>query len=330
MNIFLLILSFFITQFVNKIIWKGLISMPRTKKNKAAADEKAEQPIVHTEESVEPPAPKKRGRKSKPAAETITEAAPAIEAADKTPAPKKRGRKSQSAAETLTETVPVIEETTEEDVPKRRGRKSKPKAETVAEPAPVPAPVEEISETPKPKRRGRKAKTDDVPITAETVEDKPKRGRRGKKTVSENTTEPEPVTGKKTGRRSKKSDILPADAAEKEHPVVQSEPELSPFEKLFNSVSDKIGNSAPTSYFAAEITLTGNITGKFYVKCTDDGMEIMPYNYNDADLTVEIDSDTLENIIADNISPREAVISGKLEMVGRASIMAAFTGLISR
>ena len=104
---------------------------------------------------------------------------------------------------------------------------------------------------------------------------------------------------------------------------------MPPFEKLFNSVADKIGKSSPTAYFAAEVTLTGNITGKFYVKCSDNGTEVAAYDYKNADLTVEVDSDTLENIIAGNIAPREAVISGKLEMIGRASIMAAFVGLIS-
>lgn len=99
--------------------------------------------------------------------------------------------------------------------------------------------------------------------------------------------------------------------------------------KVFNVSADKIGNSTPTEYFAAEVTLTGNVTGKFYVKCSNNGTEVAAYDYKNADLTVEVDSDTLESIIAGNIAPREAVISGKLEMIGRASIMAAFTGLIS-
>ena len=94
-------------------------------------------------------------------------------------------------------------------------------------------------------------------------------------------------------------------------------------------IRDKIGKSSPTAYVAAEVTLTGNITGKFYVKCSDNGTEVAAYDYKNADLTVEVDSDTLESIIAGNIAPRDAVVSGKLEMIGRASVMAAFVGLIS-
>ena len=55
----------------------------------------------------------------------------------------------------------------------------------------------------------------------------------------------------------------------------------------------------------------------------------MAYDYKDADLKVEIDSDTLESMIAGKITARDAVLAGKLEMTGRASIMAALTGLLS-
>ena len=260
-----------------------------------------------------------RGKKKALTEEVIVQTAP------ETPAPKKRGgRPKKNITENVT-SAPAVEtaaEITETTAPKKRGGRPKKNIDETVSPA--PAAVEETTETTH-KRRGRKSKTDDIPVITETAEDKPKRGRRGKEIVSETPAETETVTKKRGGRRSKKADVQPADNA----PAAQNVPEISPFDKVFNAAADKIGNSAPTAYFAAEVTLTGNVTGKFYVKCSADGMEVMPYNYNDADLTVEVDSDTLESIISGNVAPREAVISGKLEMIGRASIMSAFVGLIS-
>ena len=303
----------------------------RPKKN--STENVSPAPAVETiAENTETPAPKKRGgRPKKNITETVTPA-PAVETAaenTETPAPKKRGGRPKKNSTENVSPSPAIEtvaENTETPAPKKHG--GRPKKNITENISPAPAAVEETTEA-TPKRRGRKSKTDDIPVIAETAEDKPKRGRRGKKNVAEVPVETETATKKRGGRRSKISDDQPVVTDVREVPSAPVEPELPPFEKLFNSAADKIGKSSPTAYFAAEITLTGNITGKFYVKCSADGMEVMPYNYNDADLIVEVDSDTLENIIAGNIAPREAVISGKLEMIGRASIMAAFVGLIS-
>ena len=277
----------------------------RPKKNKDENIPVSAAPAVETvTENTDAPAPKKRGGRPKKNNTENVSPAPDIETTteNETSSPKKRGRKPRTAAEPITEAAPVIEKAVEENpAPKKRGGRRKKSEDTVSPADPAPAAIKE------------------------TAEDKPKRGRRGKKTASEAPAETETVTKKRGGRRSKKADDQLVDNA----PAAQNVPELSPFDKVFNAAADKIGNSAPTAYFAAEVTLTGNVTGKFYVKCSADGMEVMPYNYNDADLTVEVDSDTLENIIAGNIAPREAVISGRLEMIGRASIMTAFTGLIS-
>ena len=285
--------------------------------------------------TAETPAPKKRGGRPKKNSTENVSTTPAVETVaenTETPAPKKRGGRPKKNSTENVSPAPAIEtvaENTETPAPKKRG--GRPKKNITENISPAPAAVEETTEA-TPKRRGRKSKTDDIPVIAETAEDKPKRGRRGKKNAAEVPVETETVTKKSGGRRSKKADDQPVvteNTDVREVPSASVEPELSPFEKLFNSAADKIGKSSPTAYFAAEVTLTGNVTGKFYVKCSADGMEVMPYNYNDADLTVEVDSDTLESIIAGNIAPRDAVVSGKLEMIGRASVMAAFVGLIS-
>ena len=129
--------------------------MPRKKQEVATEESTAEVKVEaapKTEAAEEKPAPKKRGRKPKAAAEkepaATAEALPKAaesEPAEEKPAPKKRGRKPKAAAEKEAEAAAAAkaepqkaeaaEPAEEKPVPKRRGRKPKAAAEKAAEPA---------------------------------------------------------------------------------------------------------------------------------------------------------------------------------------------------
>ena len=241
-----------------------------------------------------------RGRKPKNQTEDKKINSAAIsEETSAAPEPKKRGRKKAEAPVS----APVLEEIAEVPAPKKRGRKPKTAAEETA-PAAV---VAEINE--KPKKRGRKPASETVKVSKVT---------RTRKTA-EKKAAPKTAEKKKPGRKPKSAESKKAVAAE---------PVLSPFDRIFHAVADKIGNSTPIAYFAAEVTLKGAVEGKFYVNCTENGMDIAPYDYQGADLLVEVDSDTLESIIAGKTSINDAISLNKLEMRGTASIMFAFAKLI--
>ncbi|MBQ1406869.1 MAG: transcription termination factor Rho [Eubacterium sp.] len=121
--------------------------MPRKKQEVATEESTAEVKVEaapKTEAAEEKPAPKKRGRKPKAAAEkepaATAEALPKAaesEPAEEKPAPKKRGRKPKAAAEKEAEPqkAEAAEPAEEKPAPKRRGRKPKAAAEKAAEPA---------------------------------------------------------------------------------------------------------------------------------------------------------------------------------------------------
>ena len=292
--------------------------MARGRKPKNKIEEVKENTEVIVEEA---PAPKKRGRKKKE--ETEVSAAPVVK--EITEAPKKRGRKPKAAAET----VPPVELAAIDEVkPKKRGRKP-----AAAEKISVPE-VTAISEEAAPKKRGRKPKAaaeavPDVELTA--IDEAPKK--RGRKPAAAKAEKPAKAVKKASEKKSeaktaekKKPGRKPKKAAESK--AVEVIPELSPFDRVFHAACEKIEKSSPTEYFAAEVTLTGEVNGKFYVNCTANGMDIAPYDYQGADLTVTVDSETFEDIIAGKSYLNDAISFKKLEMEGRASVMFAFAKLI--
>ena len=271
--------------------------MPRKK-----AQNQTEEAVVKKNETTETEAPKKRGRKKAAETQPATEKAAA-------PAAKKTRKTADKKTSEKKADVPAVAEIAEKPAPKKRGRKP------AAEKAAADFKLKEIDEA--PKKRGRKpAAKVSAPAVAEIAE-APAVKKKGRKPKAPEVAAIDEVPNKTRKSAEKKS-------------AKSSAPKLSPFDELFGKAADKIIHSKfnPNSYFAAEITLTGAVTGKFYVKF-DNGMEVMPYDYKDADLNVEVDSDILAGIIDGTVAFWDAVNVGKLEMTGRASIMASFAGLIS-
>ncbi len=106
-------------------------------------------------------------------------------------------------------------------------------------------------------------------------------------------------------------------------------PEATPYEKLVETVRAKAAKAKPVSEFAAEITLTGTVEGKFYVKSAGGTADVQPFDYKGADLYVTADSDTLISVTEGKLSLSDSVEQGKVEMVGRASVMIALRNIIA-
>ncbi|MBQ4311052.1 MAG: SCP2 sterol-binding domain-containing protein [Oscillospiraceae bacterium] len=104
--------------------------------------------------------------------------------------------------------------------------------------------------------------------------------------------------------------------------------EATPYETVVAAAAKKAEKAKASTDFATEVTLTGTVEGKFYVKVSDGKVDVQPYDYKGAALTVTVDSDAFNELIEGKLTASSAVESGKLEMTGRASLMVAFRNIL--
>ena len=87
----------------------------------------------------------------------------------------------------------------------------------------------------------------------------------------------------------------------------------------------------PDDYLTVcQIRIEGPGEGTFYVKFTKDGMEMAPYSYDGADVTIATTFDNLYNIAIGTANPNRLFIKGQLKIDGNLSKGAEMLYLIGQ
>ncbi len=90
--------------------------------------------------------------------------------------------------------------------------------------------------------------------------------------------------------------------------------DVSPFDAIVAAAQKKAAKAKYTAEFAAQIDLTGKVTGTLYVESKDGNINVAGFDYKDHDLAVNADSDTFVSLINGKEELPKAVESGKIEM----------------
>ncbi len=90
--------------------------------------------------------------------------------------------------------------------------------------------------------------------------------------------------------------------------------DVSPFDAIVAAAQKKAAKAKCAVEFAAQIDLTGDVTGTLYVECKDGNINVAGFDYKGHDLSVTADSDTFISLINGKTELPKAVESGKLEM----------------
>ena len=69
----------------------------------------------------------------------------------------------------------------------------------------------------------------------------------------------------------------------------------------------------------AQIRIEGPGEGTFYVKCTKQGMEMQPYSYYGADVTISTSFDNLYNMANGTVSADKLFVNGQMKVDGNIS-----------
>ena len=78
----------------------------------------------------------------------------------------------------------------------------------------------------------------------------------------------------------------------------------------------------------AQIHLTGEAEGIFYLEIVDGVMNIMPFDYVNADLNINIDCESCMKLLDGKLDYCEAVYSGKIVVYGDLGKMLALKNLL--
>ncbi len=148
------------------------------------------------------------------------------------------------------------------------------------------------------------------------------------KPVEKAKAEPKKKAGRKPKAAAEKTEKTEA-APKAKRTRKPKEEDIHPFFKAVNAAKDKTAKAKPAVDFAAQVMLTGEFSGIFYVKTFGGYVDVQPYNYEGADLYVTVDYETFMKLSAGKGDVAAAVKSGALEMTGApASTMFAFIDLL--
>jgi len=81
-------------------------------------------------------------------------------------------------------------------------------------------------------------------------------------------------------------------------------------------------------FLAVQINITGDDGGVFYVEVKDGKLSVEPYEYNDRNCAITIGMDDFNKLIAGQLDPVKAFLSGKLKVDGDVGKALEFSKLL--
>ncbi|MBO6229649.1 MAG: SCP2 sterol-binding domain-containing protein [Ruminiclostridium sp.] len=104
------------------------------------------------------------------------------------------------------------------------------------------------------------------------------------------------------------------------------------FEEILSKVRT-IAEKADVSgagFLAAQINITGDNGGVFYVEVKDGRINVEPYPYNDRNCEITISADNLSKLIEGKLDPVAAFTFGKLKVNGDVGKALEFAKIVKK
>lgn len=85
-----------------------------------------------------------------------------------------------------------------------------------------------------------------------------------------------------------------------------------------------------TDFLAAQINITGDNGGVFYVEVKDGKINVEPYPYNDRNCEITISMDNFNKLIDGKLDPVAAFTFGKLKVAGDVGKALEFSKIVKK
>ncbi len=104
------------------------------------------------------------------------------------------------------------------------------------------------------------------------------------------------------------------------------------FDNLLTKVRNLAGKAdvSGSDFLAVQVNITGDDPGVFYVEVKDGRLSIEPYEYNDRNCAITMNSDDFNKLISGKLDPVLAFTIGKLKVDGDLGKAIEFSKLVKK